>query len=98
MKRLLLSGAFFAPLLMGLAVMCAGSAELDNRLPGRVANSTEASRIVGGKCGGGTMTCQNCEGNEYDPDKTNGDGETQSGGGCASDCQENSYSSNGCGA
>lgn len=62
MRRLIVGTAVFAPLLMGVAILCAASTPDDIRLPGREVSSIEASTMKGGGCGGyisSDCTCSN---------------------------------------
>ncbi len=97
MRQLLFSSLLVAPLVLGIAVVCAGSTEADNQLPGREVNSIEASMINGGGCGGTSTACTaaGCTGNQHLLSaKTTGRSTT--GGGCSSNCSSDSYSSTGC--
>ncbi len=96
MKKFFLASAFAAPLLLAVAVLFAGNAEANYRLPGRSVHSTEASAIMGGACNKDSETCQpDCDLNKaYGVDGTSG---SNSGGGCFGACATSSVSPTKCG-
>ncbi len=97
MKNFFLSSAFAAPLLLAVAVLIAGNAEANYRLPGRSVNSTEASAIMGGACNKDSEDCSpDCSGNKaYGVDGSSG---SNSGGGCDANCSTSSVSATKCNA
>lgn len=92
MRQLLFKSAWVAPLVMGIAVICAGSTETDNRLPGREVSSMEASTIKGAACGGYTQEdCTVC-GSGLKGKSEAGGSRTEQVNGCDATCEVNNAS------
>lgn len=92
MGQLIGKSGFLVPLLMGIGVLCFGTIQADNQLPGRDVDSNEAGAVLGTGCGNYASVLCSCGNSKYKAKAGTSKNTSESGGGCETNCSCDKYS------